>query len=47
LAAEVIDDDPQQQDFTGILGLQLHTGPPTTVQFKDITLKVKESATAG
>ena len=46
LAAEVVDNDPQQQDFSGILGLQLHTGPPTTVQFKDIELKVKEVATA-
>ncbi|MCX7426870.1 MAG: DUF1080 domain-containing protein [Planctomycetia bacterium] len=40
LAAEVIDLDPKQQDFSGILGLQLHSGPPTTVQFKDIRLKV-------
>lgn len=45
LAAEVVDNDPQQQDFSGILGLQLHTGQPTTVQFKDIELKVKEVAT--
>jgi hypothetical protein len=40
LVAEVIDLDPKQQDFSGILGLQLHSGPPTTVQFKDIRLKV-------
>lgn len=46
LAAEVVDNDPKQQDFSGILGLQLHTGPPTTVQFKDIELKVKEAAAA-
>lgn len=39
LAAEVIDNDPKQQDFEGILGLQLHSGPPMTVQFKDIQLK--------
>lgn len=44
LAAEVVDNDPKQQDFSGILGLQLHTGPPTTVQFKDIELKVKDAA---
>jgi len=43
LAAEVVDNDPQQQDFSGILGLQLHTGPPTTVQFKDIELKAKDA----
>lgn len=40
IVAEVIDNDPAQQDFAGILGLQLHTGPTTTAQFKDIRLKV-------
>ena len=40
LAAVVIDRDPAQQDFTGILALQLHSGPPMTVQFKDIRLKL-------
>lgn len=44
LAAEVLDNDPKQQDFSGILGLQLHTGPPTTVQFKDIQLKILKPA---
>lgn len=39
LAAKVIDHDPKQQDFAGILALQLHSGPPMTVQFKDIRLK--------
>lgn len=40
LMAEVNDNDPAQQDFAGILGLQLHTGPtPTTAQYKDILLK--------
>lgn len=45
LAAEVIDDDPKQRDLAGILALQLHTGPPTTAQFKDIRLKVLKAAT--
>jgi hypothetical protein len=44
LVAEVIDNDPKQRDLSGILGLQLHTGPPTTVQFKDIQLKILKSA---
>lgn len=39
LVAEVVDNDPKQQDFAGILALQLHSGPPMTVQFKDIRLK--------
>ena len=37
--AEVIDQDPKQQDLSGILALQLHTGPPMKAQFKDILLK--------
>ncbi len=40
LAAEVIDNDLSQRDLSGILGLQLHTGPNTTAQFKDIRLKI-------
>jgi fructan beta-fructosidase len=39
LAAEVVDHDPQQRDVAGILALQLHSGPPTVAQFKDIRLK--------
>jgi hypothetical protein len=39
LAAEVVDNDPNQNDFSGILALQLHTGEPMTVQFKDIQLR--------
>ena len=46
LVAEVIDDDPQRQAFAGVLGLQLHSGPPMTVQFKDILLKVLKPASA-
>jgi hypothetical protein len=40
LAAEVIDNDPKESDAVGILGLQLHSGPPTVAQFKDIRVKV-------
>ena len=43
LLAEVVDNDPKQQDLVGILGLQLHSGPPMTVQFKDIRLKRLDS----
>lgn len=39
LVAEVIDHDPDQQDFEGVLALQLHSGPPMVVQFKDVMLK--------
>jgi hypothetical protein len=39
IVAEVNDNDPKQQDFVGVLALQLHSGPPMTVQFKDIRVK--------
>jgi hypothetical protein len=37
--AEVFDNDPKQQDFSGILALQLHTNVPIKTQFKEIRLK--------
>lgn len=37
--AEVEDNDPKQQDFAGILALQLHSGPTMKVQFKEILFK--------
>ena len=40
VVAEVSDYDPKQQDFSGILAMQLHSGPPMTVQFKDIRIKI-------
>lgn len=39
VVAQVTDNDPAQQDFAGILALQLHSGPPMTVQFKDVRLR--------
>jgi len=45
LAADVVDNDPRRQAFQGVLGLQLHSGPPTLVQFKDIRLKILKPAT--
>ena len=44
LMAEVNDLDPKRHDLAGILALQLHSGPPTLVQFKDIRLKVLKPA---
>lgn len=37
--AEVIDNEQRNRELSGVLALQLHTGPPMTVQFKDIQLK--------
>lgn len=39
LVAEVEDNDPRRRELQGILALQLHSGPSTVVQFKDIRLK--------
>ena len=36
LIAEVIDNDPNQRDLSGLFALQLHSGPVMTVQFRDI-----------
>lgn len=39
VTADVTDDQPDKRAFSGILALQLHAGPPMTVQFKDLQLK--------
>jgi len=39
LVAEVIDNDPANSDASGLLALQLHSGKPMLVQFKDIWFK--------
>ena len=39
VTAEVIDNDKAQRELSGVLALQLHAGPPMTVQFKDIKMK--------
>ena len=44
LAAEATDLDPKHQALQGILAMQLHTGPPTVAQFKDIRLKILKPA---
>ncbi len=37
--SEVVDESEKDRDLTGRLALQLHSGPPMTVQFRDIRLK--------
>ncbi len=39
VTSEVIDLEEEERELSGILALQLHSGPPMTVQFKDIQLK--------
>ncbi|MCX6908689.1 MAG: GH32 C-terminal domain-containing protein [Verrucomicrobia bacterium] len=44
LMAETTDNDPVHFAAQGILAMQLHTGPPTVAQFKDIRLKILKPA---
>ena len=39
LISEVTDDDDDSYEALGLLGLQLHTGPPMKAQFKNMRLK--------
>ncbi len=39
LTADVTDDDAANAAKSGVLALQLHRGPPMTIQFKDVQLK--------
>ncbi|MCI0535475.1 MAG: DUF1080 domain-containing protein [Verrucomicrobiales bacterium] len=39
VTADVVDDQSDKAAKSGILALQLHAGPPMTVQFKDIRIK--------
>ena len=44
LIAEVQDDDPRRAEPQGILALQLHSGPPTVTEFRNIRLKILKPA---
>jgi hypothetical protein len=46
VTAETTDDDVKGRAMEGILALQLHQGPPMIVQFKEIRLRVLDSADA-
>ena len=37
LTADVTDNDPEKAPKSGVIALQLHKGPPMTIQFKDET----------
>jgi hypothetical protein len=44
LAAEVEDNDPRRAEPQGLLALQLHSGPTTCAQFRNIRLKILKPA---
>lgn len=39
LMAVLIDDDPKGRSMKGLLGFQIHTGPPMRIEFRNIYLK--------
>ncbi|HRI13086.1 MAG TPA: DUF1080 domain-containing protein [Verrucomicrobiota bacterium] len=44
LVAEVEDNDPRRAEPQGVLALQLHSGPPTVAEFRNIRLKILKPA---
>ena len=39
VTVDITDNDEKNQDFEGLLALQIHAGAPMTIQFKDLQLK--------
>ena len=39
LMSVVVDDDTKARAMSGLLGFQIHTGPPMKVEFRNIWLK--------
>lgn len=39
LMAEAVDDDPARRAMGGLLGFQMHTGPPMKVEFRNVRLR--------
>ena len=39
LMSEVIDDDPVGRRFDGLIGVQVHVGPPMKVEYRSVRLK--------
>ncbi len=41
--SEVIDDDPANRKFEGLIGVQVHVGPPMKIEYRSILLKLLSS----
>ncbi len=39
VTAELVDDDVEKRSLEGLIGLQIHTGPPMKVEFRNVYLK--------
>lgn len=46
LMSEVRDEDPEKRSMKGLLGVQVHTGPPMKIEFRNIRLKRLDAAAA-
>jgi hypothetical protein len=42
LMSEVLDEDPEKRRASGLLGVQVHVGPPMKIEFRNIRLKQLE-----
>jgi hypothetical protein len=38
---QVVDDDPEQRRMEGLLGVQVHVGPPMKIEYRSIRLKAR------
>lgn len=47
LMSEVRDEDPEKRSVKGLLGVQVHTGPPMKIEFRNIRLKQLDAAATG
>ena len=46
LISQVIDEDETNRSLTGKLGVQVHTGPPMTIEYRQILIRPLNSATS-
>lgn len=40
LMSEIVDDDTKNRKLDGLIGLQLHTGPPMKIEFRNVRLAI-------
>jgi hypothetical protein len=40
----VVDDDPERRKSNGLLGVQVHVGPPMKIEYRNIRLKKIDTA---
>ncbi len=46
VTSEVVDEQPEKSAASGLIGLQVHAGPPMRIEFKDLRLKRLPAAKA-